>query len=448
MELASLGLGQSQSDMQFLFTLSAASYLTIYAFEGAIRYGLYSVGADDAILLRDVLIMAPLAVLLVAQAFRLHVHPAFGVLAGIVALHGVVAMLNLKTALPAVYGVKLLINVLFGFVAARQLTQPGRRVLMLFALVWLISVVGVALDKFVYTFPWMGLETHIGGIQVDVSRGWDIDSGFDKRAAGFSRASISAAMLLPTLALVLAPRVRSWLIRAMMLALTVGAVVLTTQKGAVIAVAVVGLIFCAPAWSRYRLLCAACLGFALIDVALPLVTAGLLMPDDGGVFSFSSFAMRIGLTWPDAWAWIRDHEVFPFGVGLGGIGGAQRFYAPDLFNPADNLFVFLYANFGVLGLVYLAWASCQGLRLPRPARPAAIAPLAVLAFNLGYGAALSMLEDQVSALFLGASVGMLWQLHQQSRQGCWGEPYRGGAIAGRGPLPAGAAPGRPIMEAG
>ena len=55
----------------------------------------------------------------------------------------------------------------------------------------------MVLDKFVYTFPWMGLETHIGGIQVDVSRGWDIDSGFEKRAAGFTRSSISAAMLLP-----------------------------------------------------------------------------------------------------------------------------------------------------------------------------------------------------------------------------------------------------------
>ena len=116
---------------------------------------------------------------------------------------------NLRTTVPAIYGAKLLINVLFGFIAARQLTQPRQSPARLFALVWLFTVGGVVLDKFVYTFPWMGLETHIGGIQVDVSRGWDIDSGFEKRAAGFTRSSISAAMLLPTLALVIAPRVRS-----------------------------------------------------------------------------------------------------------------------------------------------------------------------------------------------------------------------------------------------
>ena len=110
----------------------------------------------------------------------------------------------------------------------------------LFALIWLFSVGGVILDKFVYTFPWMGLETHIGGIRVDVSRGWDIDSGFDKRAAGFSRSSISAAMLLPTLALVIAPRVRSWLIRRSAPGGHGSAVALTTQKGALVAIAVVG----------------------------------------------------------------------------------------------------------------------------------------------------------------------------------------------------------------
>src|SRR5580658_7492000 len=409
--------------MQALFSLCAVSYLLIYAFEGAIRYGLYNIGHDDAILLRDGLVLLPLATLFPTQAFRLRVHPAFFVFAGIIGLHGLIAVLNLGTAVPAIYGTKLLVNVLFGFIAARPLAQPSRRVLWLLALVWMVAVIGVLLDKFVYTFPWMGLETHIGGIQVDVSRGWDIDSGFDKRAAGFARSSIAAAMLLPTLALIIAPRIRSVVVRFLLLGVTVGAVVLTTQKGALVAVAAVSAILCAPAWSRYRLLCLACLGFAVVDVALPLITAGLLIPESGGVFSLQSFAMRIVSTWPEAWQWILHNQVFPFGVGLGGIGGAQRFYAPNFFNPSDNLFVFLYANFGVLGLVYLGWTSCIGLRLPAHLQPRATAALALLAFNLGYGAALSMLEDQVSAMFFGAAAGLLWQLHQIARAGAWTDPF-------------------------
>jgi hypothetical protein len=411
--------------MQALFTLSSTVYLLIYAFEGAIRYGLYSIGKDNVILARDALIVGPLALLLAAQAFRLRVNPAFAVFAGIVMLHGAIARFNLHTILPAIYGAKLLVNVLFGFIAGRQLMQPSRRILLLIALVWLVSVGGVVLDKFVYTFPWMGLETNVGGIKVDVSRGWDIDSGFDKRAAGFTRSSISAAMLLPTLALIIAPRIRNVLIRLALLAITTVAVALTTQKGALVGIGAVSVVLCAPAWSRYWLLYMSCVTFAILTVALPLITAGLLVSDTGGVFSFASLAMRIALTWPDAWQWIWNNEVFPFGVGLGGIGGAQRFYAANFVNPSDNLFVFLYANFGLMGLVYLGWIVTVGRRLPQEEQRLAIAPLAMLAFNLAYGIVLSMLEDQISALFIGASAGMLWQLRETAGAGRWSDAYLG-----------------------
>jgi hypothetical protein len=411
--------------MQFLFSLCAVVYLLIYAFEGVIRYGLYNVGMDNAILLRDGLMIGPPVLLFVVQAFRLRVHPAFAIFAAILALHGAVAAFNLHTIFPAIYGAMLLINVLFGFIAARQLTHPGRAVVRLLALVWLVSIVGILLDKFVYTFPWMGLETHIGGIAVDVSRGWDITGGLDKRAAGFMRSSIAAAMLLPTLALLIAPRIRNWLIRAAVITLTVGAVFLTTQKGSLVAISAVGLILLFPSRSNYFWLCIGCVAFAILTVALPVVTDGLLITDNGGVFSLSSFGMRIMDTWPDAWQWIRNNEVFPFGVGLGGIGGAQRFYAQNFFNPSDNLFVFMYANFGVMSLFYLAWAVWQGLRVPQRMWPAGVTALALLAFNLGYGAALSMLEDPVSGMFFGASIGMLWQLRQMALGGRWRDPYLG-----------------------
>ncbi len=413
--------------MRNLFAISAVIYVTIYALEGVVRYGLYSVGQDGAILLRDALIIGPLSLLFVAQAFRGRVHPAFVVFAGIVFVHGIIAVLNLNTTLPAIYGAKLLFNLLFGYFAGRELVQPGRKVLTIFVLLWLVTVTGIVLDKFVFTFPWIGLETHIGGIKVDVSRGWDIEDTFDKRAAGFSRSSISAAMLLPVLAMVIAPRINSFLLRVSMLALTLGGVLLTTQKGSVVALAAVSGILCLPKWSRYSVLCAAGIGFALLAVALPPLTNGLMMPESAGVFSFASFAMRISLTWPDAWRWISNNDVFPFGVGLGGIGGAQRFYAANFFNPSDNLFVYIYANFGVLSLIYLAWIVALGPRLPRETRANCIAALAVLAFLLGYGAALSVLEDQVAALFLGAAAGMLWHSRQFALGRNWGDPWLGRA---------------------
>jgi hypothetical protein len=409
--------------MPALFGFCALLYLSIYAFEGPLRYALYNVGLSDAISLRDGLIILPIVLLLLKQAFRFRIHPAFFIFVGIVVLHGLLATANLHTPLPAIYGAMLLLNILFGFIGARQLMRPGKAVVWVLTLIWLASVAGIALDKFVCTMPWTGLEPHIGSMTVDVSPAWDI-RGFGG-AAGFFRSSISAATLVPILALLVAARTRSWLIRSVVLTVTVGAVSLTTEKASVIAIATVGLLMLAPSRIRYALLCAACLGFAALDIALPLVTAGLVVTDNGGIFSFGSFSMHIMQTWPEAWKWIANNEIFPFGVGLGGIGGAQRFYAEDFFNPSDNLFVFLYANFGLLGAVYLAWAACQGLRLPEKIRPAALGALAILAFNLAYGAALSLLEDRISTLFVGASVGMLWQLQQIVVGGRWRDPYAG-----------------------
>lgn len=411
--------------MAGLFTFSVAIYLVLYALEGVVRYGLYNVGADSAILVRDGLIIGPLALLAMAQAFRLRIHPAYVAFAAIVSLHGAIAYFNFGQTVPAIYGAKLLVNILFGFFIAGRLTMARGTLLRLLFLLWIVSIVGVVLDKYVYTFPWMGLEAHIGGISVDVSRGWDIDSGPDKRAAGFTRSSIAAAMLIGTLASLLAPRLKNFIVRVAFLAISVVAVFLTTQKGALSAIMVVAAILCTPSWARYRLLCLACLALALVDIALPIMTNGLQVSVNGGVFSLASFGMRIALTWPDAWSWIFNHDTFPFGVGLGGIGGAQRFYAPNFFNPSDNMFVFLYANFGLMSLFYMGWAVWVGQGLPLWLQRSAVPALAVLAFMLGYGAALSMLEDQLSLLFFGVAAGALWQLRQRAWMGRWRDPFNG-----------------------
>src|SRR6185437_4713990 len=117
--------------MQAIFTFCTISYIIVYAFEGAIRYGLFSVGADSLILARDGLIVVPIVLLLIYQGFRTRVHPAFFAFAAIVGLHGLIATLNFHTSLPAIYGAKLMINVLFGFIAAKQLLQPGRKVVLI-----------------------------------------------------------------------------------------------------------------------------------------------------------------------------------------------------------------------------------------------------------------------------------------------------------------------------
>lgn len=416
--------------MEQLFTICGALYICIYACEGPIRLFLHQHGADDLILLRDLLIFFPLAVLFLAQARRTRIHPGYLTFIALMGLHGAIIYAGQRSWLPVVYGCKIYINLLFGFIAARELCQPGRRVTKLLSLVWLVSVAGLVLDKYVYTtMPWVGIEQDIGGIQVDVARDWFI-SGADKRAGGLMRSSIFAAELMPLLTILLACKARHYLLRAALLGIGLFAVLLTTQKGALGAMAAVAAILLISSEPRrqYKLLCATGLLFALLAVSLPVFSVNLLVDyKNNGPFSISSLLLRIANTWPDAWRWIANNEVFPFGVGLGGIGGPQRFYAQDWFNPADNVFIYLYANFGLLALVYLAWLLRQ-MFVPSQFRAPAIVALAILVFQLGDGIVLSVLEDQMASLFIGAAAGLLWQLHQRARNGAWADPYYGGVV--------------------
>src|SRR5438552_1707532 len=92
------------------FILSTLVYLTIYAFESPLRFALYLVGMDSLMLLRDGLIVGPLALLFLAQALRLRLHPVFPTFAVLIIFHGLVLMGTIGSALGVAYGVKILIN--------------------------------------------------------------------------------------------------------------------------------------------------------------------------------------------------------------------------------------------------------------------------------------------------------------------------------------------------
>ncbi|HEX3405377.1 MAG TPA: hypothetical protein VHT74_34135 [Acetobacteraceae bacterium] len=408
--------------MRKLFLLAATLFVLVYAFEAPLRYGLNAIGKDDAIFVRDFLLIVPLVLLFIRQYMRGAIHPAYWVFAIIVAVHGSVGYLNFHSLVPPVYGAKFLLPLLFGFILSSALTEPAPKLMRLLALLWLVSLVGLYLDKFVLTYPWSGMETTVGGLKVDVSRGWDITSGEDKRVAGFTRSSIDAAALLPVLAFVITQRCR-FVLRALVLAATGGAIFLTTQKGALLAYIAVAAIFCLPRRTWYAMLCTACVAMTLLMIMLPIGTSGLLMPTGGGVFSLASFGMRITSTWPDAWRWISNNDIFPFATGLGGLSGAMRFFAQDFSNPSDNLFIFMYGNFGIPALLYLGWMNYEALTVPSQMRRYAIAALAILAFDLGYGSVLALLEGPFTSLFLGAALGTLWHLRQRSLDGKWADPF-------------------------
>jgi len=392
-----------------LFVVSALIYMTFYTIEAPIRYVLYLMGKDSMIFVRDGLIFGPLAILFGAQALRLKLHPAFLVAGALFTFHGLVFIGTIGVVIGVVYGIKILINILFGFFIASMLIHPSTKTMKFFAAVWGITVLGAFLDKFFQFFPWTGITTIVGDISVDVSRDWQIQDSFQRRVAGFTRSSIAIAAMLPLVSIVLINHIKRIPLRFVFAVISIATVFLTTQKGSLIAFAPIIMLMCLPSVQQYKWMKVLCVTFLSLAVALPVMTWSLNLDHGSGVFSVESLQMRIETTWPMALDWINRHEMLLFGVGIGGISGAQRLYAPEAFNAADNMIIFLYAYFGAFTALYIGLVMALVFRPVRVSIERVTPAIAIIAFAFGYGTVLSIVEDQSAALFLGAAIGVLCQ---------------------------------------
>lgn len=401
--------------MQKLLPLGLCLYCLAYAFEGALRYGLDIVGRSDLIFTRDLVILIPVAIVGVQQFLARKLNPAYLVYIAVVLLHGIVFVANFKLIAPAVLGAKLLATILAGAIACKYIMNPKREMVIFFAFLWASAVIGIYIDKFgIVSFPWVGMSTTIGDIVVDVSRDWTVDQGSPAyRAGGFMRSSIHAANLIPLLAFLLVSCCRSWALRIMLITVTVFSLYWTTQKGSLLAFVVVSLFTILSGRFLAISIRSVFLLFLAIMMILPIALPGYHMPVESlGGFSNDSFNLRVEMMWPEAWRWIDRVEAFPFGVGLGGIGGAQQLYAMRSINAADNMFVFMYAYFGVMSVLYLGGVLWVYLRTPIE-KPADRLALFILLFVVMYGWVLSMLEDQMTALFIGAALG--WVAYERNK---------------------------------
>lgn len=392
--------------MQSVLSFALIIYLLSYVFEGLIRYGFHLAGADGLIFMRDAMLLVPLVILLIQQFLRRQVHPAYIIFILVILVHGLVMVLNIGSIMAVAYSTKMLMTLLAGALLADRLFNPSRAMLALVFLLWSVSMAGIMLDKYYVEFPWTGMETTIDDVKVEISRDWQI-RGEDKRAGGFMRSSINAATVMPLFAFILMFNLRSRSLRMLVALLTIPALVWTTQKGPIIAYLLT--LAMLMLWPRnpIPILRIGVWGMLALLVSLPVVLSGVSMPPAEGVFSLSSFYQRIDQMWPEAWRWIHLHEAFPFGVGLGGISGAQRLYAFNDMNAADNMFILMYAYFGVMSFVYLGFIGIVALRTKGNASSHAAQAMATLVYLLGYGCVISLLEDQMASLFLGASLAWL-----------------------------------------
>ena len=385
-------------------------YITIYSFEAPIRYVLALTGLTELILLRDLLIIIPLALIFMRQLFERQIHPVLMIFALVITVQCITFYLNFHVLLPALLGAKLVINIALGMLVGALLINCSGRVFTAFLILFWVSCLGVYVEKTTGQFPWVGMSVVVGGVETTVSMDWGGTNLFNRRVGGFTRLSITVAGLMPIFACILVPKLRHYGWRALTLLVTIGGVFMTTQKGALVATVLVALSLSLP-YIRLRLAALRLVALAggAIQIILPFATAGMPISEGtGDVYSASSFAARVIYTWPESLRHIADNSVGIFGSGLGSLGSPMRVLIPAAtWMFADNMFIFMYGSFGIFTLL-VYWAVVQAiwrsLSLPPNVTESA---LAILALILWYGAVVSIIEDQLMTLALGASLGTL-----------------------------------------
>lgn len=399
-------------------------YLFTGTTEGALRYILTLAHLETAIYLRDLF-----AVIVVVWRVRVEIHsPATGrpllKLLQILFVWTIIGSVYCSSVWQALLGLKMFLPLMLGIGACSSVYGRTSKIFPLILILWALATVGVCASA-VVRMPWVGLSYMVGDVQVVGSREWTIEGV--SRLAGLSRSSIAAGCQILFFAVFLMCFSRSRILSLVVWASSAPAVLLTTSRSALLGYAAASafwfLFWLFPSLHRvWR--CAVPLMFGLV-ILVPLIPADgfrfIESVTHGKAGQVASFFDRVENTWPEAFDLLATDGSFILGRGLGGIGVAQKTFEPEIENPADNLFVYLFVIFGPLSLLMLASLAFRVQRVNNIRGPAALHMICTALAVAGVGLMLNGVEDSCASIFAGMLVCQLFARGSGWRRlGNWG----------------------------
>lgn len=313
---------------------------------------------------------------------------------------------NVPSIVQVSFGFYVLTPFLFGIAIAPLFLLHWRRFLKLAFFLWLLVIVGVVADSMNLDFPWVGMTTSVGNIEVEAAREWH--AGASRRLSGFSRASFDAAsqIILTLVPLLAVPG--NIFVRLILVVVSAYGIVLTTAKGMLLVLAITVPVLLCPKRFYRHLMRISLGGIGFLGLSLPI--ASLMqewhfeMKTEFAHLLLFSFEDRLQNMWPEAFQLVFDSGNIALGRGFGGLGVAQSLFEPHRFNAADNIFAYIYVIFGVLGIVLVLWTLVRLIRTRYDNEPndRMIGGFALAIFV--YGLTTNVFEAQVLALTLGIVV--------------------------------------------
>ena len=384
-----------------------AIFIASIVLDGPFRYFLNKIGLINFAYVPKVLFLLALPILLIVRA-----KTNKGVLVGfsMVMISLIWGVDNLPSAKQALFGLWVLIPLLFGLLAARYIVSRAESYSNLFLIMFIIVVTGVFLNP-ILNFPWVGQALEIGGRTVVNSRQWST-FGVD-RYAGFSSASYSAASQALIFAIWLVATKKSKLLNLLVWFIAGAAIALTTSKGPFGAWIVLGIFFLSNSIWRSRLIArqawVAILSVILsLSILLPLSSLYVKYYFSGASrttrFLLSSFGDRLSWMWPDSLRLLRHPVEWIAGRGLGGIGAPQQYFESAKFLPADNLFVYLCVDLGLPGAILVLSYPFFRISLAFLRERSMMLPFALLMAVMTYGIVVSVIEDSLLSFTLALCI--------------------------------------------
>lgn len=410
--------------MQRAINVGLAIYFFTFFFEGVLRYVLFALGLEKLIYVRDGILLAAVLVSL-ARYLRPSVNALLCTVVAILLCHFAVGLFYIGNPLQVMFGMKLYLPLLWGVVLHDRIPEDFSTINKVAAVYFILTVAGVFANYFM-TFPWEGLTYYIDGKEITGSLQWWTFSE-QRRLAGFARTSFDAAIfaLVPALFLVLYLRSTFWKCAVWICA--GAAIALTTTKGILLVYALLTAFYILRRLPIFgdRFFLRALWIPAFLVVAAPVFSAFAsfdLTREYGLQTTFlASYADRMENTWPNAFHNVENFGDYFFGRGIGGIGTPQMYYEPMILNYADNLFVYLYANFGLFALAYIGFVLVRLQRLRLDSRvDLMVYSIAVLA--IGFGLTAGVVENATISILMGAMLMKLSALRSQVQQWQVSEP--------------------------
>lgn len=385
-------------------------YLGSFVFEGVLRYGCATAGVPNLLYFRDALALFIICYLLLVNLFTRNWIDGFVFnLLMLTGVHFIQALFFEESLFQALFGAKMFLSLILGVAMWPVINQKEQTLLYLTILFFLASVLGVFINYVVGTLPWEAFEYQTAFGNVATTKEW-WTAGTVRRLPGFARGSAHAAAIIGVTGVLVLAHSRSFLLRGLILVLGSIAILLTTSKGMLLAFALVGgWLLIAKESVKFGL--AILVFFFVLAIVLPILSILVHFGDPSSIpYLFSSFWDRLAWMWPGAFQMLDSPQAVIFGKGLGAIGVPQMYGDSKYFlNAADNIFVYLYINFGLLAIAYLLFPVVAAFRLGSLPINWRVGFVAILGVTIGYGVTTNMIEQPFVMTILGAIYAMGFQ---------------------------------------